>query len=83
MEAKDFVDFHFLLNGNMPNIKTLVEHAKEKDGGITEFYLAGMFLESCFLKDMLRMIKPLKLTKLQEFFKKLEDDLLDQIKLEG
>lgn len=79
-EAKDFVDLYFLLSEAGLNLKTLIEHSKVKDGGINEFYLAGMFLESRYLKDMPRMIRTLTLEKLQAFFKKLADDLLDKIK---
>lgn len=79
-EAKDFIDLYFLLTEGKLDLETLIEHAKAKDGGIIEFYLAGMFMESRFLKDMPRMIKPLTLETLQKFFKKLADDLLDKIK---
>lgn len=79
-EAKDFVDLYFLLNEKKVDFFSIIEDAKAKDGGITEFYLAGMLLEVKHLKDLPRMIKPLTIETLHQFFQRLADDLLDRIK---
>ena len=47
--------------------------AKQKDSGLTEFWLAGMMREVTKLKDLPIMLKPLTLEKLRAFFLELAD----------
>jgi len=78
-ESKDFVDLYFLLRAGY-DFKQLVALAKQKDAGLTEFWLAGMMREVVKLKDLPLMLKPLTLEELQAFFIKLADREFRDIK---
>ena len=71
-ESKDFVDLYFLLQAGY-DVKRLVALAKQKDTGLTEFWLAGMMREVTKLKDLPPMLKSLTLEELQAFFLELAD----------
>jgi len=74
---RDFVDLYFLLNSGV-DFKRLVALAKEKDSGVIEFYLAGMIRQVIKLqaKDLPKLLKPLDVEKMRDFFLKLADDLI-------
>lgn len=57
-EMKDFVDLYFLLQAGF-DFSTLVELAKEKDPGLTEFYLLGMLRQVERDVPLPIMLKPL------------------------
>jgi len=78
-DAKDFVDLYFILQAG-EDFWTLLAMAKQKDTGLSEFYLAGMMRQVRRLTRLPRMIKPLELATLQEFFLQLADELLRRIK---
>lgn len=71
-ESKDFVDLYFLLQTRY-DFKHLVVLAKQKDAGLSEFWLAGMMREVTKLKDLPPMLRPLTLEELQSFFLELAD----------
>ncbi len=71
-ESKDFVDLYFLLQAGY-DFKQLVALAKQKDTGLTEFWLAGMMREVAKLKHLPIMLKPLTLEELRAFFLELGD----------
>ncbi len=71
-ESKDFVDVYFLLQAGY-DFKRLVALAKQKDTGLTEFWLAGMMREVTKLRVFPQMLKPLTLDELQTFFLELAD----------
>jgi hypothetical protein len=73
--SKDFVDLYFLLEAGY-DLRTLIERAKEKDGGLTEFWLAGMLRQAATLQELPAMIKPLSLTTIKEFYAQLAADLM-------
>ncbi len=78
-ESKDFVDLYFLLQAGH-DFKQLVASAKQKDVGLTEFWLAGMMRQVTNLRDLPLMLKPLTLAELQSFFLELSDREFRDIK---
>lgn len=74
-EAKDFVDLYFLLEAGL-NLRELIAHAKQKDGGVTEFWLAEMMRQVEWLKHLPVMLKPVSLDSLKAYFLQLADELL-------
>ncbi len=80
-ESKDFVDLYFLIQKGY-DFRYLVSKAKEKDTGLTEFYLANMMRQVRRLTRLPRMLKPLDLETLKGFYLQLADDLLRDIKPE-
>jgi hypothetical protein len=71
-ESKDFVDLYFLLQAGH-DFRRLVALARQKDAGLSEFWLAGMMRQVTRLKDLPQMLKPLTLEELQSFFLELAD----------
>jgi len=78
-EGKDFVDLYFLLEAGL-KLPELIGYAKQKDGGLTEFWLAEMLRQVVKLKHLPVMLKPVSLETIQAYFLRLADDLLDAIK---
>jgi len=78
-ESKDFVDLFFLLQAGQ-DLAKLIEDAKQKDAGISEFWLAGMLRQVDTLTRLPVMLKPLELETLKTFYLELADDLLRHIK---
>jgi len=76
--AKDFVDLYFLLHAG-PDLKTLISQAREKDRGLTEFYLGLMMRQVTRFDALPRMFKVITLEELRAFYLKLADDLLQQV----
>ncbi len=77
--AKDFVDLYFILQTGL-RFDDLLAMAKQKDGGLTEFYLAGMVRQARELNRLPRMVKPLDLNALKKFYLDLGDELLRRAK---
>jgi predicted nucleotidyltransferase component of viral defense system len=78
-DVKDFVDLYFILKAGL-ELFDLIEMAKQKDAGLTEFYLAGMMRQVRELNRLPRMLKPIDLDTLKEFYLRLADDLLRRAK---
>jgi hypothetical protein len=78
-ESKDFVDLYFLLQSGQ-QLPALITDAKQKDSGISEFWLAGMLRQVETLNRLPRMLKPIELAVLKSFYLDLADDLLRGIK---
>lgn len=77
-EAKDFVDLHFILKTGF-EFDRLFQLAKEKDTGLTEFYLAQALLEVRRLTRLPIMRVPFDLSEMQSQFVNLANNLLDRI----
>jgi len=75
-DAKDFVDLYFLLHDLGYDLDKLIPMARQKDLGLTEFYLAGMLRHIHKVKDLPVMLKPLALPTLVSFYDELADQLL-------
>jgi hypothetical protein len=74
-DVKDFVDLYFILQTGY-DLKSLLAQAKQKDLGLTEFYLGHMMRQVTRLDAMLELFEPLSLQTLQEFYLRLADELL-------
>jgi hypothetical protein len=77
-DAKDFVDLYFLIHQLGYDLDELIQMAKHKDLGLTEFYLAGMMRQIHKVKDLPVMLKPVDLETLTPFYDELADRLLAQ-----
>jgi len=77
--TKDFVDFYFLLKQGF-DFNELVQMAKEKDLGLTEFYFAGSLRESRRLADLPKMIQPITLEEIRAFYDSLATQLMLKLK---
>lgn len=77
--VKDFVDLYFILQAGL-QFDDLLAMAKQKDGGLTEFYLAGMVRQARDLNYLPRMLKPIDLDAMKKFYLELGDELLRRAK---
>ncbi len=78
-ESKDFVDLYFILQQGQ-DLDHLLSLAKQKDLGLTEFWVANMMRQIRGATRMPRMIKPLDLELLKKFYLDLADELLRRVK---
>ncbi len=78
-EAKDFIDLYFILENGF-SFEKLLKEAKQKDVGLTEFYLANMLLQVKTLKNFPKMLKIFDKEKMEKYFTDLANDLLLSIK---
>jgi predicted nucleotidyltransferase component of viral defense system len=76
---KDFVDLYFLLKKGY-DLDELMQMAKEKDLGFTEFYFAGMLHENRRIATLPRMIEPLTVEELHAFFEPLATQIMLRLK---
>jgi hypothetical protein len=77
-EAKDFVDLYCLLRAGY-DLKAFIELAKEKDLGLSEFYLGYAMRQAARFEALPRMFDLISLEELRAFYLKLADDLLRQV----
>ncbi len=76
---KDFVDLYFLLKKGY-DLDELMQLAKGKDLGFTEFYFAGMLRESRRVTTLPRMIEPVTIEELRAFFQPLAEQIMLKLK---
>lgn len=79
-DHKDFIDLYYILLETDLTFEHLVSLAKQKDLGLTEFYLANSIDQIEQASQMPVLLKPLDLNKYKEFYKKLSWDLFLKIK---
>ena len=77
--TKDFVDFYFLLRQGF-DFDKLVQMAKERDLGPTEFYFAGSLRGSRRLHDLPKMIQPITIQEIHAFYDSLATQLMLKLK---
>ncbi len=82
-EAKDFIDLYFILRKKLFTFAKLLQDAKKKDLGLSEFYLAHMLLEIKNLKNFPKMLVPFKKDKMESYFVSLANKLLLEVKPRG
>ena len=75
-EAKDFIDLYFILQKKLFTFAKLFQDAKKKDLGLSEFYLAHMFLEVKNLKNFPEMFTPFNKDQMENYFVSLANKLL-------
>lgn len=79
-DGKDFVDLYFLFKQKSIEFETVFQHAKKKDLGLTEFYLAHMLSRVRDITSFPKTIKPFDQKDLIRFFLNLSEDLFEAIK---
>lgn len=80
-DAKDFIDLYFILEIEKKfTFKKLYNLTKNKDSGLSEFYLAGMMKKVEDIEFFPRTIKPLNEKNLRNYFTNFSDKLFKQIK---
>lgn len=81
-DHKDFIDLYYILHETDFTFEHLVSLAKQKDLGLTEFYLANSIDQIEQASQMPILLKPLDIKKYNEFYKNLSRDLFLKIKPE-
>jgi predicted nucleotidyltransferase component of viral defense system len=81
-EAKDFIDFYWLLQHTPLTFTYLYELAKTKDLGLTNLYFAYSLQRVNKLTTLPRLYKPLDWSNVVTFYQTLAQTLLLQIKPE-
>ncbi len=79
-EAKDFIDFYWILHETPLKFEALLEDAKEKDLGLSEFYFANSLAQVEKLQIFPMMLKPFDQTEMKKFFAELSQKLFQEIK---
>lgn len=79
-DAKDFIDFYFLLREKKFNFGDIFDKAKKKDIGLSEFYLASMLGEVENLKVFPRVLKSFNKQEFNKFFSDLSKQLFEKIR---
>ena len=79
-EPKDFIDLYFILHKSQLNLPHLFDLAKQKDLGLTEFYLANSFLQADQIQSWPPTKLPLDIPSLTGYFRNQAHTLYSQIK---
>lgn len=79
-DAKDFVDLYFLLERKNFVLEDLIEKAKKKDVGLSEFYLAGAIANFKNVSIWPKMLVELNKNDLKKFYNKISTDIFKKIK---
>lgn len=75
-DAKDFIDLYWILQRTNLVFDDLYAHAKEKDLGLSELYLAFALHSAAKIKLFPRMLEPLPWEQILIYFEELARDLL-------
>ena len=78
-EPKDFIDLYFILHNSKLSFKHLFELAKQKDLGLSEFYLANSLALIEKITTWPTTKSPLDVQSLVGFYRNLAHTLYDQI----
>jgi len=81
-DHKDFIDLYYILNETKFTFDHLVSLAKQKDLGLTDFYLANSINQLTMVNQIPVLLKPLDMDKYQDFYRKLSAEILLKIKPE-
>lgn len=79
-DHKDFVDLYYILHNTKFTFEYLVSLAKQKDLGLTEFYLANSINQLENAIQMPVLLKPLDTEAYKKFYRNLSRKLLLSIK---
>lgn len=79
-EPKDFIDLYFILHNSTLSFDHLFELAKQKDLGLSEFYLADSLIQIDQIQTWPITKLPLNIQSMVEFFRNLAHTLYDRIK---
>lgn len=78
-EPKDFIDLYFILHNSKLTFQYLFELAKQKDLGLSEFYLANSITQIENIHTWPTMRQPLDVISLVGYYRNLVHTLYDQI----
>lgn len=83
-DHKDFIDLYYILRETKLTFEYLVSLAKQKDVGLTEFYLANSLnqLQMITVTPMPVLLKSLDVDAYKAFYKQLSDNILGKLKPE-
>lgn len=81
-DHKDFIDLYYILNETKFTFDQLVSLAKQKDLGLTDFYLANSINQLTTVNQMPVLLKPLDIDRYKDFYQKLSAEILLKIKPE-
>ena len=73
--ARDFIDIYFI-DKEIMQLDALIELTKKKHIGFEEYWLARAMYRVKDIEDLPKMIKPIKLDELKDFFMKKSEMLL-------
>lgn len=79
-EAKDFIDLYFILKKKLFTFEKLLNDAKKKDLGLSEFYLAHMLLEVRNTKNFPEMPVSFNKGQMENYFVSIANKLLLDVK---
>jgi len=80
LDAKDYVDFYFLIKEGLINFTRIFKKAQKKDAGLNELYFANMIIGVRQLKHFPKTLKPFSKDKLVDFYLELSEKMLKKIK---
>lgn len=80
LDAKDYVDFYFLIEEDLIDLEKIFKKAQKKDHGLSKFYFANIIAEVKNLKNFPPTLKLFDKRKLTNFYLNLSEKLLKQIK---
>jgi len=79
-DHKDFIDLYYILHETPLTFDYLVSLAKQKDIGLTEFYLANSIDQLQAATQMPILLKPLDIDDYTLFYRQLSTDMLLKLK---
>lgn len=79
-DAKDFIDLFWIIKNAGFTFDHLYNLAKQKDLGLNEFYLAEGIYRLNQVKEFPRLLKPINIRQMRQFYKQLHKTLLKRIK---
>jgi hypothetical protein len=81
-DSKDFIDLFWILHHTELKFEQLFQQAKQKDTGLSEFYLAYALKNVEKISLFPHILKPLAWDEIKSYFQTLSIELLTRIKPE-
>jgi len=81
-DHKDFIDLYYILHQTQLTFDYLVSLAKQKDVGLTEFYLANSIDQLQTATQMPALLRPLDVDVYKAFYKQISEKMLSKLKPE-
>lgn len=79
-DPKDYVDLYWIAREQPFDIFSLFRLAVNKDAGVDPFVWASLIADAEKIELLPRMVKPLELTALKQFYRELRARIVDQLK---
>ncbi len=78
-DAKDFVDLYFLVRDKELDFFDLVEKAKKKYPGLSEFYFASNIADARHLKNYPQLLKNFDRNKMIDFYSRHSEKMFERV----